>query len=170
MKDKINQKGKKLPNIMDTAARRLSYGDRSEKDMEKYLIDKGFDEKSVAEAICELKLIGYLDDHRYSLSFFRYAAGKGWAKSRTIRELKKKGVLPEVIEDAYSEYAEEHEGVEEDMAMEVVRKIITKDMLDESGKLPEKYKGRAARRLFSYGYNTSTIYSAINNVVAELNQ
>ncbi|MBO4234977.1 MAG: regulatory protein RecX [Firmicutes bacterium] len=162
-------RAKKELNISEDAAKRLSYRSRTSHELALYLEDKGFDSELIKSTIEEFKDIGYLDDERFSRDYFRYAAAKGWAKSRAKRELKRKGVSDDVIESAYNDYLEEFGETDDRAALEIAKKMITSDMLDERGRIIEKYKARVARRLFNYGYGTSTIYAAINQALSELN-
>ena len=69
-------------------------------------------------------------------------------------------------EDGEDEFGE----TDDESALAVARKLLTADMLDEKGRIIEKYKARIARRLFNYGYNTSLIYSSIDIAVSELKE
>ena len=164
------ERAKKELNIAEVAAKRLSYRSRTSHELAKYLDDKGFDAELIKSTIEEFKEIGYLEDERFSRDYFRYAAAKGWAKARANRELKRKGVGAEVIESAYQTYLEEFGETDEETALSIAKKMITSDMLDERGRIIEKYKARVARRLFNYGYSTSTIYASINQAIAELSE
>ena len=155
-------------NIAEVAAKRLSYRSRTSHELAKYLEEKGFEAELIKSTIEEFKEIGYLDDSRFAKDYFRYAAGKGWAKARAVRELKTKGVSQELIESAYESYLEEFGESDSENAISIARKMITRDMLDERGRLIEKYKARVARRLFNYGYSTSVIYASINQAISDL--
>lgn len=167
-KEGRSERAKKELNIAEVAARRLSYRSRTSSELAKYLEEKGFDNDLIKSTIEEFTDIGYLDDERYARDFFRYAASKGWAKARAVRELKKKGVSAELIDSAYSDYMEEFGTTDTETALSIAKKAISFDMLDERGRLIEKYKARVARRLFNYGYTSSQIYSAIDEAVSTL--
>ena len=162
------ERAKKELNIAEVAAKRLSYRSRTSHELAKYLEEKGFEAELIKSTIEEFKEIGYLDDSRFAKDYFRYAAGKGWAKARAVRELKTKGVSQELIESAYESYLEEFGESDSENAISIARKMITRDMLDERGRLIEKYKARVARRLFNYGYSTSVIYASINQAISDL--
>lgn len=162
------ERAKRELNIAEVAAKRLSYRSRTSHELAMYLEEKGFEEELIKSTIQEFQDIGYLDDERFARDYYRYAAAKGWAKARTIRELKRKGVSQDTIESAYYDYLEEFGETDEETAFSIAKKMINQDMLDERGRLIEKYKARVARRLFNYGYSTSTIYAAINQAVSEL--
>lgn len=155
-------------NIAEAAAKRLSYKSRTSFELAKYLEEKGFDEKLIAETIKEFQEIGYLNDSRYSLEFFRYGTSKGWAKSRSARTLKTKGVPQDVIEEAYEEYCREYGDNQEETALGIAKKSLSPDMIDDRGRIQDKYKARIARKLFSYGYGAGMIYKVIDKAVREL--
>ena len=165
----IKERVKKEVNIAEVAAKRLSYKSRTSYELQLYLEEKGFDEL-IKTTIREFQDIGYLDDERFAQEYFRYASAKGWAKARAMRELKKKGISQEMAEDAYDKYLEEFGETDGESALAIAKKMITFDMLDERGRVTEKYKARVARRLFNYGYSTSVIYSAINQAVNDLTE
>ena len=167
-KENAKERAKKELNIAEVAARRLSYKSRTAHELAMYLEEKGFEEELIKSTIQEFKDIGYLDDERFAQDYFRYASAKGWAKARAIRELKRKGIPQEVAVAAYEEYLEEFGETDDESALAIAKKMITADMLDERGRLVEKYKARVARRLFNYGYGTSVIYAAINQAVSDL--
>ena len=162
------ERAKKELNIAEVAAKRLSYRSRTSHELAKYLEEKGFEAELIKSTIEEFKEIGYLDDSRFAKDYFRYAAAKGWAKARAVRELKKKGIGQEIIEPAYNEYLDEFGDTDNESALAIAKKMIKADMLDERGRLIEKYKARVARRLFNYGYSTSQIYASINQALTDL--
>ncbi len=163
-------------DLRDVAAGKLAYKSRTKVELTRELLKLGYSHEDVEEVIREYVDYGYLDDVKYGMSFFTYGAGKGWADSRSKRELKNKGLSDRDIEKAYSmwaenkEYEEEYEGVTEegDRALIVAMKMVDGDDLDERGHLPDKIKARIARRLFGYGYSSDTIYRTIREAEKNL--
>ena len=164
------ERAKKELSIAEVAAKRLSYKSRTSHELKMYLEERGFEAELINTTIQEFKDIGYLDDERFARDYYRYATAKGWAKARAMRELKRKGINQETIEAAYRDYLDEFGETDDESALAVARKLLTPDMLDEKGRIIEKYKARIARRLFNYGYNTSLIYSSIDIAVSELKE
>lgn len=86
----------------------LEYRDRTEKDMRRKLQQGGYTEDIIDETIEYLKSYGYLDDKRYAA---RYLASRLEQKGRRrlFQELRQKGVLASVIEEAWDELCQEGE-------------------------------------------------------------
>jgi regulatory protein len=95
------EKSQQLKRGMDAAVRYLGYRPRSESEIRERLSQRGFDAETVEAVAGKLKEQGLIDDS----SFARF-----WMENRetfsprsrylTARELKKKGVADEVIDDA----------------------------------------------------------------------
>lgn len=157
-------------NIYEQAAKRIASGRRTEKELKDWLIVKGFDHTDVRKVLREFCADGYIDDYAYAVDFFRYAEGKCWGKARAYRELERKGIGSVTADEAYDEYAAESIGDEMQKAVKALKKASSLSDLDENGRLTEKARARYARRLFSYGFDTSTIYGAIEKIASELKE
>lgn len=149
-------------NIHDIAARRLSTGSRTCKELKDYLLKKDFTQEEIDKLILEFIDYGYLNDERYCHEYFSYAFGKGKSKSRAFYELRTKGIEQSVIDIAYEEY--EGDTDERKRAMEECRKILKKCDVEDGDKIPEKVLGRIARNLNSKGYSADIIYSIIGEI------
>lgn len=165
-------------DIRDAALRALSTRNRSKKEMRDYLLSKGFSLDDIEDVISSFEDVGYLSDKNFAIHFFRYGFRKGWGKARIFKELSKRGVDSFVISEAYDEYVSEceEEAISEmffasletehrefDRAMAVAGKMCAGEHL-ENGTVSEKLKGKIARRLAGYGYESSVIYRVINNL------
>ena len=168
-------------NAYEIAAKRISAGARTEKDLVDFLCKKGIDRKEARQVVEEFKEDGYIDDSRYSKDYIRYGQGKGWGRTRIVRELIKKGVEKSLIDNAFEELEEEEgpeENGEEERALQVIEKMMRgknddlsdEDEEEESHRLDEKTRSRIARRLFDYGYSSSVIYGAIRRYEESLNR
>ena len=175
-----------MRDIRDAAISKLNRRMLSIKELKDHLLEKGYEEGGVDELVEEFLSIGYLNDVNYGVSYIRYGKGKGWGKQRIVRELKKRGLSENNIEDAFLDYYEtenseigpgvglngaDDQGDDKDRelldAIKVAKKIIKiRDV--ENGYLDEKIKARVARRLYSYGYPSNIIYSAINEATKEI--
>lgn len=149
-------------SISDVAARRLSGGSRTTKELREYLIGKGFKEEETDELIKEFTDYGYLDDERYCHEYFRYAFGKGKAKSRVFYELRTKGISQNLIDIAYEDY--EGDTDERKRAMEEAMKILRNSSICDGERVPEKILGRIGRNLSGKGYSSDIIYSIIGEI------
>ena len=149
-------------SISDVAARKLSGGSRTTKELRDYLLEKGFKEEETDSLIREFTDYGYLDDERYCHQYFRYAFGKGKAKNRVFYELRTKGISQNLIDIAYDDY--EGDTDERTRAMDEAMKILNSASIEEGEPVPEKILGRIGRRLSSKGYSSDIIYSIIGEV------
>lgn len=86
-----------LNSAFERAAGYLSLP-RAEKEMRKYLFDKGYVRDVIDETIKKLYSYGYLDDRAYARAFISAKSAK-YGKFRLSAELKKKGVDSEIIDE-----------------------------------------------------------------------
>lgn len=71
----------------------LKYRDRTRKEMEKYLLDKGYSESAILYAIDKMKGYHYIDDGRYLKNYFRdNLLNKRLGRKRVFQDLKKRGI------------------------------------------------------------------------------
>lgn len=155
-----------LEKTKDSAAYYLGRCSRSEKEVRNYLRRKGFDQEDIEETILLFKDYGYINDRRYCRVFFDYAFGKRWGKYRIFAELEQRGIPQEISSLELEDYLYEKgidDNFEKQKAMEVGTRIIRQSDINEN-QLPEKIKGRIVRRLQSYGYSHSLIYSVISEL------
>ena len=169
-------------DIREFAAQKILRRAKTIEELRSILRESEYSIEEIDDTIEDFKALGYLDDVRYSQSYFEYAGRKGWADARTIRELKKKGVEQNDLDIALMkrevERQEEREKEKEsdegifferklddnERAFSVANKMADKDDLEESGRLSEKVKARIARRLYGYGYSSDTIFSTIRKL------
>ncbi len=151
-------------NIEDVALKKLSTNDRTITELKKYLFQKDFPEDEIERVISDFILYGYLDDYRYCTGYFRYAFGKGRGKKRVFIELKQRGVADNIIEEAFEDYIEEQVVDEKAMALKEAKKTLDKAGLTEGQEIPDKVKGRIARRLSALGYTSDIIFKTLDNI------
>ncbi len=154
-------------NIYETAARRISSGRRTAKELLDYLVSKGFEREEAEEAVRSFKDDGYINDAEYAGDYFSYSSSKGWGKRRIFYELEKKGIPQEIISSEYEQYIDQNGDDDFDNAQKVIEKMISDDDFDEDGRLKEKAKARIARRMNSYGYSSEIIFTKINGIKRE---
>ena len=124
----------------------LKTRDRTEADVRNKLLDGGYPENSVDEAIEYLKSFNYIDDLRYAGDYIRFKS-TCMSKAVIMRNLLQKGVDKDIIEQAYVEHSSDSsvsDTCEED---ELICKLIHKKCqnlasLDYTDKM----------KLFSYLY------------------
>lgn len=153
---------KKKQSIAACAARKLELKDVSVADMRAHLLRKGYDADEVEETIGQLISLEYLDDVRFAAGFFRSAFAKNKSRRRAETELYAKGVSKNDIEDGFVRYTEEYgEPDESEQAIREAEKVLRLAELPEGEPIPDKLKGRIARRLASKGYSPGTAYRTL---------
>lgn len=157
-----------MKSIRDIAAARILRSRCSVMTLRKYLKQKSFEIEDIDSIISDFLEYGYLDDLEYSKDFISYGENKGWGKSRIQNELRKRGIRAELINEAYETCMDELEKDantgEYDRAFGVALKIIRQSGVDCEQKLPEKVRNRIIRRLSSYGYGASIVFSVLRNI------
>jgi len=127
-------------------------------------IEKGFPQQSkkdldesLKKVLSRLKELKYLNDTEYAKDFIenRTISSRPRGKFALRRELKQKGLHPELVERVLSETDLD----EETLAIETLKKrmkLFAKDPL-------RKQKEKAMRFLSSRGFNLDSIYKAVQN-------
>lgn len=87
----------------ERALRVVGYRERSTRELERRLVDDGYPAGIAREVVSRFVELGLVDDARFAGLWARSRALAGYGASRIVRELREKGVAPEMIEDAVSE-------------------------------------------------------------------
>ena len=164
-KEKKKKKREK-PDVNDCAAKKLAQKSMSRKELRDYLRKREYTDEEIERALDMLAEFGYLDDAVFAGEFLIYDLGRGRSRKKAFYDLKRKGVSQEDIDKGYERYVEENgEPDEHASALSEAKKVLAAAELDPSERIPEKIKGRIARRLFTRGFSQSLIYE----VLGELN-
>lgn len=126
----------------------ISLALRSQKEVARYLADRGYDKPVTDAAVSRLVGYGYIDDRAYAESYVR-SKSKKYGSFRIAAELKQKGIPAEII-------AELKEQSGEDSVTDVARRYL------RSHKCADRQKLK--RFLASRGFS----WDSISNAVAEL--
>lgn len=128
---------------------------------EKQLSDKleagGYPGRIVEEAMAYVRSYGYTDDRQYAADFVEYNKER---KSRAVlfRDLLRKGISQEVIEEAWQEHASEYEGeLEREQILSWIKK---KNFIVSEATFAEKQKFSAF--LYRKGFQIDAIRSALS--------
>lgn len=128
---------------------------------EKQLFDKleagGYPGKVVEEAMAYVRSYGYTDDRQYASDFVEYNKAR---KSRAVlfRDLLKKGIPQDLIEEAWKEHASENEGeLEREQILSWMKK---KNFIISEATFAEKQKFSAF--LYRKGFQIDAIRSALS--------
>lgn len=155
-----------MRSAMETAAAKLAVRSMTVEELRQYLLAKSYPEGEVEEVLRRFREDGYLDDARYCRMYFEYAHTRHKARKRIFAELRQKGVDSQVMEFAYEDYLaeEETEVSEGEMARQEAQKILRMAGLTMEDEIPEKIRGRVARKLHSYGYGNGLIYEILGEM------
>ncbi len=129
----------------EQAVRYLTIKDRTQRELEKKLVDAGFDNETARVAAEELKAIGYLNDSRYALKYLSERSRMKALSKKALRfELEQKGIGRDIIDASLQEFEVE----DEEVALRAAKKKFGKyDM-----KAPETEK-KVLSFLFHRGFS-----------------
>lgn len=106
----------------ESALTLLDYRSRTEKELERRLLQKGYPEDVVATVLAQLANIDLINDERFASDWVASRVNyRPEGKSRMQWELRQKGVSPDVIDEALEQVDEDKEY---DMALELARKKL----------------------------------------------
>lgn len=150
--------GDGVDDCREAALRLLDAAPRSSGALRDRLLGKGYDESVVDRVIERLAAVDLLDDDAYAESAVRWCAGRLMGRRGTVMELMRKGVGRALAEQAA--YRAEEEGVFEDAAWELGRKVARRTQgLDRRVRV---------RRFWSAGGRKGHDPETLGRVAAEL--
>ena len=121
----------------------LKYQDRTRKELKDRLMRAEFPEFITEGAIAYVESFGYINDEEYVRRYMEYKAG---TKSRIQikMDLRKKGIVTEILERIFDEYEYEEDDVLEEQVQKRIRQkgSVTKENF-------QKYYGYFARKGFN---------------------
>ena len=138
---------------MELAYRAISTRDRTVAELRAYLERRRVEPEAIEHAVSELRTAGYLDDARFAQ---RFAEDKRhlerWGSERIARDLRRRGVAPELIEAAVSG---QERGDELHAAIELLAMRIPVPPVGA------RERDRAWRMLVRKGYEPDLAYEAV---------
>ncbi len=133
---------------VDYAFLLLSFRMRSKDEMRQRLIKKGYTEDEVNGVIDKLEGLNYLNDREFAQTWVKSRiVSKPLGRSLMFRELKRKGISVDIIEDVLNESLKGYD--EYEVAKELALKRLGKIKVRDS-KMWQRLSGYLARRGFSY--------------------
>lgn len=146
------------PRAMDIALDLLAFRQRTERELEKRLGEKGVDGEVAGRVCARLKELGYLDDRKFALDWIKARSG---AKCRSAwvlkRELRGKGIAPGLADEAVAEGLEGRDVFREACALARQR------VLRAGSCAPEKLRAKLQSLLLRRGFD----YEFVRRVIAE---
>ncbi len=136
----------------------LGFRMRSEYEVKKKLLDAGYGEAIVLEAIVKLKRLGFLDDESFSEALLQTQVKSSSKGPRAIQqELQKKGVKKELQEKVLESYTQEEQ-------LEVATKLANKAARSNRAIAPSQLKQKIQNALLRKGYSFDIIKLALESV------
>lgn len=158
MKEKTERK-EGGSDAVQAAFRLLSIRQRSVRELETKLLQKGFDGDAVAKTIEYLLQAGLLDDERFARGLAESRTRhKAWGPARIARDLASRGIEESVIKSALAGCAPE-----EDSAREAYRRWLKRNSRETGPRAREK----AFRHLRARGFSTAAIMKALGGLPAD---
>ena len=129
---------------MDLLARR----EHSVAELQRKLIDKGYEKAAVDEQLKKLEQENLLNDRRFTESYVRYRSKKGFGPLRIKQELKEKGIGDDLLLEALADH---------EFWRNLAREVRVKRFGSE---LPGNYNDKAKQlRFLQYrGFNTDQLH------------
>lgn len=152
-------------DALEKAMGYLANRPRSQKKVEEYLREKGYEEDKIKDAVAYLLERKYLNDVEYAYMYIRYGLRKGKSLFRIKYELASEGVAEFDIEDGIYMF-EENESmsiaqIERENAEKEAMKIFKGDEENLSYEEKKKKLDKLARRLNTKGYSAGFITSVL---------
>ena len=133
---------------LNYAFRLLSFRMRSKDEMRGRLVKKGYTGSEVNEVLDKLERLNYLNDTEFARMWVKNRVeSKPLGSALIRRELKQKGIAPDIIKDVLDESLKGYD--EYEAARELVLKKISKSNTRDD-RLLQRLSGYLARRGFSY--------------------
>jgi regulatory protein len=137
---------------LQLAHRAVGQRDRTVAELRTFLERKRVEPESIAAAVAELRQAGLVDDARYAR---RFAEDKreleSWGAERIARELKRRGIAPDLIEAVVADRSRE---AELDTALLLLQRRVPPPADDRE-------RDRAWRLLIRRGYEAELAYEAV---------
>lgn len=139
----------------------LSFQMRSEHEVKKKLLDKGFGESVVLEAIQKLHKLGFLNDETYSKALLETKKRTQKKGPYAIKEdLRKKGIDKDLQEKVVSTFTYDEQ---KQLAKELAEKTVKLN----SKKTPSQIKQKIQETLIRKGYSFSIVEDVLSEIKLE---
>lgn len=136
----------------------LGFRMRSEFEVKKKLLDTGYGEAVVLEAIVKLKNLGFLNDETFAEALLQTQKRSSSKGPRAIQqELQKKGIGKELQEIVLDSYSEEEQ-------LQIATKLAEKAANSNRSVAPSQLKQKIQNALLRKGYSFDIIKQALGNI------
>ena len=147
---------------MSAALRLLSFRPRTARELSDRLCEKGFT-PDVAGRVCgRLKELAYIDDRQFTLSWLKTFSGPKCLNAWVLkRELKKKGIAPELADDVVEENFDGEDVFS--AACELARQRMSKVPARDADKAKARVQNMLLRRGFDYDFIRKVMAEIVND-------
>ena len=136
---------------MNAALRLLSFRPRTAQELANRLYTKGFTQDLVARVCERLKGLAYIDDRQFAISWLNAFSGPRCRNAWVLkRELKKKGVAPELAGEVVEEHFKKEDVFK--AACELARQRMSKAASREADRVKTRVQNLLLRRGFDYDF------------------
>jgi regulatory protein len=142
--------------IWNTALGFLGRRNHTAFELERKLLQRGFDKKNVREIISKCSQLHFVDDNFTGKLYLSELIRKGYGPHRIRYEMYKKGLGKQLIDELFIK-----ENVEKNERAMCEKVLVKKNKLIPPGKNPEKRKALLHRFLLSRGFSRSVILDLI---------
>lgn len=153
-----------IEKAFNRALHYLGFRMRSEHEVKQKLLDNGYGEAVVLEAIVKLRRLGFLNDENFSKALLETQKKTSGQGPRAIRQkLEQKGIRKELQEQILSDYSEDEQ-------VEVARKMAEKEARKNRTESPRQKEMRIQNSLLRKGYSYETIKEALSHIEFEIDE
>ena len=158
--DEINYEDE-IAKAFSKALHFLSFQMRSEYEVKKKLLDAGYGEAVILEAIRKLESLGFLNDQTYSKALLETKKRTLKKGPRAIRQdLKKKGIDKALQDEVLETFTQEEQ-------LEIAMQLAEKEVRAGSRKTPTQLKQKIQDVLMRKGYSFSIVSDVLERINLE---
>ena len=140
---------------MNKAISYIARYQKTEKEIQEYLLKKGFEDEIIQEVIKKLKEYNFIDDDLFAQNYIKYKT-RSVGKRKLAYELRKKGIKETLIDNNIDIYSQDSDNV-----LLVAEKYLRNKPRDI------KTKQKTYRYLLSRGFISEDIIRALNKIFKE---
>lgn len=153
-----------IEKAFNRALHYLGFRMRSEHEVKQKLLESGYGEAVVLEAIVKLRRLGFLNDENFSKALFETQKKTSGQGPRAIRQkLEQKGIGKELQEQILNNYSADEQ-------VEVARRMAEKEARKNRTESPGQKERRIQNALLRKGYSYEIIKEAMASIDFEIDE
>lgn len=144
----------------------LKQRDYTASQLSKKLLDAGYPESAVTEALEYVKSYGYVDDKRYAEDYIR-SQSQQHSMKEIYQKLVQKGIAKSLLDSVFAEYRESEAG--SSVSSETERQLALKTLKKRGYTGSESYEERQKLLAYFYrrGFSMDIVYAAMDELKQE---